>query len=105
MKIVKIKGHGLKAIDSNGDEIKPKKMPMRVDLELNMPEGIDYELSKIEKFNIVLDQVKVDAKASSDALKSTEKTKADARVLLLKNKNASVKDKLDAIIEHLGLDN
>lgn len=42
--------------------------------------------------------------ASLESAKSDEVAKKAARKDLLKDKNASTKDRLDALIEHLGLD-
>lgn len=73
-----------------------------------IPVGIQIGGMKRIGDALVFDAAK---KAAHDVVKSAQEaaeldkaTKKAARLLLFKDKNAPVKDRLDAVIEHLGLD-
>ena len=66
MKYVKIKNHGIKAVDNDGNEVAFSSAPTLIEKTLTIPEGLDPECITISAWEIVEDTEKTAAKVQKN---------------------------------------
>lgn len=86
MRIIKVKNARLIAIDNNGNEIKVSRMPMRIDGEMDIPEGLNANVITIKNNLIVEDE---DLLAAEEEKKNWQESEA-ARI----NSRQSIVDRI-----------
>lgn len=79
MRVIKVKKGRLISIDNNGDEIKVSRMPMRIDGEMEIPDGLDSDVITIKNNLIIENADLVTEKADRVAWEESKPARTNAR--------------------------
>ncbi len=88
-----------KYVDKNGNELSSGRPSSRIDIEMDLPVGMDINLITVKNFEIILDEEKLAAKNAKENERAEERAQRLALKNKLKNKNATT----DEIQEALGM--